>query len=124
MSLQVFGLDAFRAAIARGIEIAEYVERCVGRSRVLQVVTRAELGIVTFRVEGQDAEALMGICNELRESGFAMLSTTRLKGETVLRMCTINPRTTDADIDATLARIEELAAGCAATSSSGPPRRS
>jgi aromatic-L-amino-acid/L-tryptophan decarboxylase len=39
-----------------------------------------------------------------------MLSTTRLKGETVLRMCTINPRTTDADVDETLARIERLAA--------------
>jgi len=108
MSLQIFGLDEFRAAIARGIEIAENVERRVRRSAVLEVVTPAELGIVTFRARGQDSDALMGICNELRETGFAMLSTTRLKGETVLRMCTINPRTTDADIDETLARIERL----------------
>jgi glutamate/tyrosine decarboxylase-like PLP-dependent enzyme len=110
MSLQIFGVDAFRAAIARGIEIAEQVERRVERSQVLELVTPAMLGIVNFRVKGRGTEALMAICNELRESGFAMLSTTRLKGETVLRMCTINPRTTDADIEATLARIEELAA--------------
>lgn len=118
MSLQVFGVDAFRAAIARGIEIAEYVESSVRRSAVLQVVTAAHLGIVTFRAHGQDSAALMGICNQLRESGFAMLSTTKLKGETVLRMCTINPRTTDQDIDATLARIE------AAVSASCPVPRS
>jgi hypothetical protein len=111
MSLQVFGVDAVRSAIARGIAIAEYVEQRVKRSAVLQVATPAHLGIVTFRAQGQDTEALMGICNQLRESGFAMLSTTRLKGETVLRMCTINPRTTDQDIDETLTRIEAAAAG-------------
>jgi len=111
MSLQVFGVDAFRSAIARGIEIAEYVEQRVRRSAVLQVVTAAHLGIVTFRARGQDSEALLGICNQLRESGFAMLSTTRLKGETVLRMCTINPRTTDQDIDETLTRIEAAVSG-------------
>jgi glutamate/tyrosine decarboxylase-like PLP-dependent enzyme len=112
MSLQVFGVDAFRAAIARGIELAEYVERRVRSSRRLEIVTPAELAIVTFRVRGRvdDSDALIQVCNRLRESGFAMLSTTRLRGESVLRMCTINPRTVNEDIDATLERIEALIA--------------
>jgi glutamate/tyrosine decarboxylase-like PLP-dependent enzyme len=112
MSLQVFGVDAFRAAIARGIEIAQYVEQRVRDGQVFEIVTPAELGIVTFRVRGRvdGGEALIGTCNALRESGFAMLSTTRLRGEQVLRMCTINPRTTDRDIDETLARLEQLVA--------------
>lgn len=111
MSLQVFGVDAFRAAIARGIELAEYVERRIRRGTAFEVVTAAELGIVTFRVRGRvdTGNTLLNVCTALRESGFAMLSTTKLRGEQVLRMCTINPRTTNADIDETLARLEKLA---------------
>ena len=33
----------------------------------------------------------------------------RPRGRTVLRLCTINPRTTDADIDGTVERIAQLA---------------
>jgi hypothetical protein len=33
-----------------------------------------------------------------------------LKGRRVLRMCTINPRTTEQDIDETIARLERIAA--------------
>jgi glutamate/tyrosine decarboxylase-like PLP-dependent enzyme len=112
MSLEVFGVDAFRAAIARGIELGKCVEERVRSSKQLEIVTPAELAVVTFRARGRvDAsDTLIQVCNRLRESGFAMLSTTRLRGESVLRMCTINPRTTHADIDATLERIEALIA--------------
>lgn len=110
MSLQVFGIDAFRAAIARGLEIAREVERRVRAGDTFEIVTPAELGIVTFRVRGRvdRGAALIDLCTQLRDSGFAMLSTTRLRGEQVLRMCTINPRTTDEDIAQTLARLERL----------------
>jgi hypothetical protein len=36
-------------------------------------------------------------------------SSTVLGGRTVLRLCTVNPRTTREDVEATLARVEELA---------------
>ena len=41
----------------------------------------------------------------------ATLSSTVLDGRTVLRLCTVNPRTTREDVEATLARVEELAGG-------------
>jgi aromatic-L-amino-acid decarboxylase len=41
----------------------------------------------------------------------ATLSSTVLDGRTTLRLCTVNPRTTREDVEATLARIETLAAG-------------
>jgi len=47
----------------------------------------------------------------LTEDGFAFLSSTTLRARTVLRLCTINPRTTEADVEATLARLESLATG-------------
>jgi glutamate/tyrosine decarboxylase-like PLP-dependent enzyme len=39
----------------------------------------------------------------------ATLSSTVLDGRTTLRLCTVNPRTTREDVEATLARVEELA---------------
>lgn len=40
--------------------------------------------------------------------GFAVPSTTLVGGHVVLRLCTINPRTTFEDVDATLDRMEAL----------------
>ena len=40
--------------------------------------------------------------------GFAAPSTTVLDGHTVARLCTINPRTTNQDIEATIERMERL----------------
>ncbi|HSR32139.1 MAG TPA: decarboxylase, partial [Anaerolineae bacterium] len=40
--------------------------------------------------------------------GYAMLSSTVLNGRTVLRMCTINPRTTATDIRETLYGLDRM----------------
>ena len=40
--------------------------------------------------------------------GFAAPSTTEVGGRVALRLCTINPRTTFADIDATIERMEAV----------------
>jgi glutamate/tyrosine decarboxylase-like PLP-dependent enzyme len=45
------------------------------------------------------------------EHGFALITSTVLQGRTVLRTCTINPRTTEADIEETLDRLDRLARG-------------
>ena len=42
--------------------------------------------------------------------GYAAPSTTVLRGRVVLRLCTINPRTTFEDIEATIERMERIAA--------------
>jgi hypothetical protein len=44
---------------------------------------------------------------ELIADGYAMISSTVLRGQTALRMCPINPRTTQADIRETLRRLEK-----------------
>jgi hypothetical protein len=43
------------------------------------------------------------------EDGHAMASSTVLRGRTVLRMCTINPRTTAEDIQETVDKLESIA---------------
>ena len=44
--------------------------------------------------------------------GHALLTTTVINGQTVLRLCTINPRTTDADISSTIDMIARIGADC------------
>ncbi len=44
--------------------------------------------------------------------GHAMLTTTVIRGQTVLRLCTINPRTTDEDIRSTVAMIGRIGDRC------------
>jgi hypothetical protein len=78
----------------------------VRESEALELVTPAQLGIVTFAPVRGDAGAL---AERVVADGFAAPSSTVIQGRTVLRLCTINPRTTDDDIDRTIERICSLA---------------
>ena len=72
------------------------------------------MGILCFRyVDDRGAVAdtnllQQRIVDRLVAEGFAMMTTTVIRGETVLRMCTINPRTSRDDIVQTLDGIEEI----------------
>ena len=109
MSFQVFGAERFRSAIDRSFELAEIAERRLRRSGRWEILSPAQMAIVAFRHEGDDA-LNSRLAAALKESGYAFLSTTTLRGRTALRLCTINPRTTEADVLGTIARLEELQA--------------
>jgi glutamate/tyrosine decarboxylase-like PLP-dependent enzyme len=49
------------------------------------------------------------IAARMQEQGFALVLTTELRGQTVLRLCTINPRTTEEDIVKTVDALDEHA---------------
>jgi glutamate/tyrosine decarboxylase-like PLP-dependent enzyme len=106
LSMQVFGLDAFRAGIDRCIDLAERAEALVRDTAGFEVVTPARLAILTFHAVDTDNDAL---AQRVVEDGYTAPSTTVLRGRTVLRMCTINPRTTDDELERSIARIADLA---------------
>jgi len=108
LSVRTFGLDAFRAAIAHGIALAEHAEAQLRARDGWEVVTAAQLAIVTFRRVGLDDAAHTRLSAAMVEDGYAAPSTTVVGGRVVLRLCTINPRTTFEEIDATLDRMEAL----------------
>jgi len=114
LSLRVFGLDAFRDAIAHGIALAEHAESALRARAGWEVVSPAQLGIVCFRrvVPGLEPVELDHVNDELVRAavrdGYAAPSSTVLDGRTAIRLCTINPRTTFADVDATIERLEQL----------------
>ena len=114
MSLKVFGAEAFRSAIEQGFSNAEYVESKIGTMKGWEVITPATLGIVTFRIspkgltQSETNTFNQLIADRLSESRVAFIGTTVLKGIKVLRMCPINPRTDQEDLDRTMAKLEEL----------------
>jgi aromatic-L-amino-acid decarboxylase len=109
MSIKVFGLAAFRAALERGFAQGEFTEACLRAMPGWEIVTPAQMGIVCFRYSALDDAAHLRLVQTLLEDGFALITSTILRGRTVLRTCTINPRTTEADIQASLERLDSFA---------------
>ncbi|HET7231037.1 MAG TPA: aminotransferase class V-fold PLP-dependent enzyme [Longimicrobium sp.] len=112
LSIQTFGMAAFRAAIDWGIHLAEVAEDELRQSAEWEILTPAQLGIITFRHRPRridDDTALdahqRAVTAEVTRSGWAMLSTTELRGRAALRLCTINPRTTEDDVRETIRRL-------------------
>jgi glutamate/tyrosine decarboxylase-like PLP-dependent enzyme len=109
LSLRVFGLDAFKAAIATGIALAEHAERVLGERDGWEVVAPATLAIVCFRRTGANDDETDEMVRATVADGFAAPSTTILDGRVAVRLCTLNPRTTERDIEATIERLEHFA---------------
>ncbi|HPQ97871.1 MAG TPA: aminotransferase class I/II-fold pyridoxal phosphate-dependent enzyme, partial [Thiolinea sp.] len=106
LSLRTYGVARFRTAIQRGIERAEQAEALLrAQPDVWEVVSPARIGIVCFALRGAAEGEHARRAQALAESGFACLSSTRLKGREVLRLCTINPLTTADDLRETLVRL-------------------
>jgi aromatic-L-amino-acid/L-tryptophan decarboxylase len=112
LSLRVFGVAAFREAIAHGIALAEHAEAVLRARPGWEVVSPAQLAIVCFRRDGDDAHQT-AIAAAMVDDAFAAPSTTELAGRVALRLCTINPRTTFEDIERTIDRLEAVSGSCA-----------
>lgn len=116
MSIQTFGLAAFRRAVSRGIELAERAEEYVRTSDVLEIANPASLGVICFRyrprgitIGEEELEALnKAIQSRVIESGTAMMSSTRLRDRYSLRLCILNHSSTWDDVRSTLADIERI----------------
>jgi aromatic-L-amino-acid decarboxylase len=116
MSIQTFGMAAFRRSISKGIELAAEAEAYVRASDVLQIANPASLGVVCFRVNpkgcGLDDAVLETINVEVQAgvigSKVAMMSSTRLRGLYSLRLCILNHATTWGDVRLTLETIESI----------------
>ncbi|WP_159947372.1 pyridoxal phosphate-dependent decarboxylase family protein [Polaribacter septentrionalilitoris] len=110
MSIKTFGLQSFREAIDYSINLAEKTESYLRKSSNWEIVSPATLGIINFRFnpitkqlpEKELDELNQKISQEIINSKEAMLVTTVLQKQIVLRMCLINPRTTFKDVKQTL----------------------
>lgn len=116
MSLKVFGLGAMRQAIERGFKLAELVESLLRESGKWEIVTPAQMAIVTFRYKPSDGNQALAdavtdqLMGAMAANGFAFASTTKLLGRPVMRLVTNNPRTTPSDLRQTVILMGRLAA--------------
>lgn len=119
MSIQILGLNAFREGIQRGIDHARKAEEFIEASGNLEMMGPASLGIVCFRfrpgqarLTSEQAEELnQKIQDEVVDSGLAMMSSTRLRGDFSLRLSILNYRSTWEDVKETLEFVEMVGNG-------------
>jgi aromatic-L-amino-acid/L-tryptophan decarboxylase len=110
MSVRTFGVAAFRASIDRSLDLAEHARRRVQASDALELVA-GDLGVVCLRrrVDGDEEKrerVNVGLVTALERSGLGLVSSTRIDGRYVIRMCILGHRTTEADVDAVLSFLE------------------
>lgn len=114
LSLQAFGVRAFREAVEWGLDMAVYFQSELEKRPSWEVITPATLGIVTFRyrfegdttTQDQLNRELIHLAND---DGFGFFSSTRIHGRETNRVCPINPQLQTKDIDQTIDRLETLA---------------
>lgn len=109
-SFKMFGVASFRESISRGFRMAELAEHHLREMPNWEVSSPAQMAVVCFRYRRGDDALHAKLVEAMLDDGFALCTSTTLRGRTVLRMCTINPRTTERDIIDTLDRIDKLAA--------------
>ena len=116
MSVQTFGMAAFRRAVARGMELAARAGDYIQESQTLELLTPVSLGIVCFRINptntDRDEDALEAINRNVLVRVFwedrAFMSSTLLHGTFALRLCIMNHTTTWDDVRETLEAAERF----------------
>jgi aromatic-L-amino-acid/L-tryptophan decarboxylase len=104
VSVQTFGLAAFRAAVQRNLDLAEFAETLVRSHPDLTLMAPAVLGIVCFRREWPGCDEAeterrgLVLARALEQSGTALVSSTRLAGRHAIRLCVLNPTSSEADV--------------------------
>ena len=116
VSIQTFGMAAFRSAVSRGMELASRAESYVRESPDLEIANPASLGIVCFRVRPAEPDLDEEALNEVNKTVLArvfwddraFISSTSLGGTFALRLCIVNHTTTWVDVRETLEAVERF----------------
>ncbi len=116
MSIKTFGITAFKDAINKSILRTEELEDKLRESPLWQVVSPATLAIINFRynplelslTEEQLSEINQYISRQIIKNRYAVLVTTILNDQVVLRMCLINPCITMEMLTETISQCEKF----------------
>ena len=114
MALKHYGLNEFGRAIDRLDYLSHFVAQEINKDLRLELVTGPNLSVITFKYTADglsdDAQNTLNtrIREEVNKTGFANIGKASLDSKTVLRMCLINPQTTEEDISKTLELIRKI----------------
>ena len=116
MSVQTFGMAAFRKAVSKGMELASRAGEYVEENKIFELLSPVTLSVVCFRINPAEAhldeEALEEINRAVLARIFwdnrALMSSTTLGKTFSLRLCILNHATAWGDVRETLEAIERF----------------
>lgn len=119
-SVKVLGLNWFRNLVAHGCRLAELAQGLLEESACFEILAPRQLSVVCFRYvpagirpdheqHQQQLDRLnLALIEQVRLSGRAFLSSTRLRGRVAVRLCFVNWRTTSADVEEVVRLLEKV----------------
>jgi selenocysteine lyase/cysteine desulfurase len=107
VSLRFFGVEAFRSAIRRSLEVAAIAARRVEESASLELMAPPSLGVVCFRRRDLDERENASLAAALERSDVGLVSSTRLHGQFALRLCVLNHTSGPEDVERVLELLEK-----------------
>ncbi len=97
-SLATHGSDAYRSAVEVTLDVASAAAVMIEEADHLELAHEPWLSVVVFRRRGWDAAAHRAWSDRVLAAGEALVVPTVHDGETLLRFCFVNPKTTAHDV--------------------------
>ena len=97
-SLAVHGTQAYADAVELTLDRAREAATMIDAHPNLELVTDQQLSICVFRRLGWTPDDYKTWSGQLLKDGIGLVTPTKHEGETVLRFCVVNPRTSSDDI--------------------------
>lgn len=116
MSVQTFGMAAFRGAVSKGMQLAARAGEYIQESLAMELLNPVSLGIVVFRVNPASAELGEEVLEKINRAVLAhifwdnraLMSSTTIGKKFSLRMCIMNYTTTWDDVRETLETVTQF----------------
>jgi aromatic-L-amino-acid decarboxylase len=112
LSLRYHGLQAFRAAIQKDLDLAQRLTAAIANRPELELLAPVELSAVCFRYIGAKSlpeaevdQRNTAILKEIVQRGRVYLSNATVRGKFCLRACVVNHRTTADDVDSVIPEV-------------------
>jgi len=116
LSVKVLGLSWYRELVHRSCSLAQLAEILLKQEPAFEILSPPQLSIICFRfnplhlrLSEEELNRLnLSIIEELRATGRAFISSTRLRGRVALRFCFVNWRTTASDVEEIIHLLKEI----------------
>jgi glutamate/tyrosine decarboxylase-like PLP-dependent enzyme len=97
-SLAMHGTDAYRDAMEATLDVTRAGAHIIRDAEHVELVLEPELSVLVFRRKGWSPAQYQAWSDRILTKGIAFVVPSSWRGETVLRLCIVNPRTTAAGI--------------------------
>ena len=93
-SVVTHGTEAYEEAMEITLQVTREATQLIKNAPFLELLLEPELSIIIFKRDGWTPEQYQSWSDKMLNEGRAFVVPTTLNGETILRFCIINPRTT------------------------------